>query len=93
MDRNDIALRAECYAGHRGEEIPRRFHLGARAVDVVDVLDCWLSPGHRYFKVSGNDRANYILRHDVATDRRELTVFGRTRLNSAVSPHLQIGIL
>lgn len=78
MDRSDLAVRVECYAGHRGEETPRRFHLGTRAVEIIDVLDRWLSPDHRYFKVRGDDGANYILRHDVATDRWELTLFDRT---------------
>jgi hypothetical protein len=78
MDMNDLAVRVECYAGHRGEETPRRFHFGARVVEVIEVLDRWLSPDHRYFKVRGDDGANYILRHDVASDQWELTLFDRT---------------
>jgi hypothetical protein len=77
MDASDLVVRVECYAGHRGEETPRRFHFGARAVGVVEVLDRWLSPYHRYFKVRGDDGANYILRLDVAADRWELTLFDR----------------
>ncbi len=71
------SIRVECYAGHRGEETPRRFHLGSRAVDVIDVLDRWLSPEHRYFKCRGGDNATYILRHDECADRWELTFFER----------------
>jgi hypothetical protein len=70
-------LTVDCYAGHRGEETPRRFTLGPRTVRVTEVLDRWLAPGHRYFKVQGDDGCSYVLRHDVATERWELTVFSR----------------
>ena len=46
---------------------------------MVEVIDRWLAPDHRYFKVVGDDRATYILRHDVATARWELTLFERRR--------------
>ncbi|MEE8532035.1 MAG: hypothetical protein V3S95_00645 [Alphaproteobacteria bacterium] len=74
-----MIVRVECYAGYRGEETPRRFFLGERAVDVVEVIDRWLAPDHRYFKVVGDDRATYILRHDVVTARWELTLFERRK--------------
>lgn len=70
-------VRVDCYAGYRGEETPRRFRLGAREVAVAEVLDRWLAPDHRYFKVRGDDGARYILRHDVASGRWELTLFER----------------
>jgi hypothetical protein len=70
-----MELRVECYAGHRGEETPRAFHLGNRRVVVAEVLDRWLDPDHRYFKVRGDDGGLYILRHDVEKDRWELTLF------------------
>src|SRR5512134_3828399 len=44
--------RVECYAGHRGEETPRRFSFDGRTTEVAEVLDAWLAPDHRYFKVS-----------------------------------------
>ncbi len=55
-------VRVECYAGYRSEETPRRFLVGKRGVEVVDVLDRWLSPEHRYFKLRGRDGRVYILR-------------------------------
>ncbi len=73
-----MELRVECYAGHRGEETPRRFFLGERAVDVARVLDQWLAPEHRYFKVKAADEALYILRHDAVTGRWELVMYDRT---------------
>jgi hypothetical protein len=45
---------------------------------VAEVLDAWLAPDHRYFKVRGDDGARYILRNDVLTGRWELTMFDRS---------------
>ncbi len=72
-------IRVECYAGHRGEETPRRFFLGERAIEVVEVRDRWLSPEHRYFKVTGDDGDTYILRHDETSGEWNLTLFARGR--------------
>ena len=70
-----MKVRVECYAGYRGEETPRRFHLGERTVEVAEVLDRWLAPDHRYFKVRGDDGARYILRHDPNSGDWELTLY------------------
>ena len=77
MSERDLAVRVECYAGHRGEESPRRFFLGERRVEVAEVLDRWLAPDHSYFKVKGDDGALYILQHDEVTNAWELTMFQR----------------
>jgi hypothetical protein len=68
-------LHVECYAGYRGEQEPQSFRLGEHKVRVVEIADRWLDPTHRYFKVRGDDGATYILRHDTAADRWELTLF------------------
>jgi len=68
-------IRVECYAGYRGEETPRRFWLGEKRVEVQDVLDRWMAPDHRYFKILGDDLAVYILRHDVVSWAWELTFY------------------
>lgn len=62
----------ECYAGHRGEETPRRFHLGDRVLEVAEVLDRWLAPDHRYFKLRADDGGVYLLRHHAESQRWEL---------------------
>ena len=87
MSRDPFELSVECHAGYRADEEPRRFRLGERSVEVVEVLDRWLDPAHRYFKLRGDDGAVYILRQDTTTDRWELTLFDRgdreeTRLSS-----------
>ncbi len=70
-----LEIRVECHSGHRAEETPRRFFIGQRAVRVIEVIDRWLSPEHRYFKIRGDDEAVYILRHDILGDRWEMTLF------------------
>jgi hypothetical protein len=75
MTRPTLRVAVECYAGYRGEETPRRFSLGARWIEVLDVLDRWLDPEHRYFKVLGDDGAMYILRHDAETAAWEMTPY------------------
>ena len=51
-------MKVECYAGYRDEETPRRFYLGKRCVEVTEILDRWLDPEHRYFKLRGDDNGN-----------------------------------
>lgn len=70
-------IHVDCYADHRGELLPLRFHLGARSVAVAEVLDQWLAPDHRYFKVKGADGSTYILRHDPAAERWALVMYRR----------------
>jgi hypothetical protein len=80
----------ECHAGYRGEETPRRFRLGERQVEISEVVDSWLAPNHRYFKVQDTLGDLYILRNDVAADRWELTWFGRTTDGGASPPPRRI---
>jgi hypothetical protein len=70
-----MGIRVDCYAGYRGEEKPRVFFLGKRRIQVVEVLDRWLAPDHRYFKVRDDDAAVYILRHDEVAGEWEMTMF------------------
>jgi hypothetical protein len=75
MVKDQLNIRVECYAGYRGEETPRCFYLGERRIEVADVIDRWVAPEHRYFKVRGDDGGIYILRHDNETSFWELTLF------------------
>jgi hypothetical protein len=70
-----MIVKVACYAGHRGEETPRRLSLDGRTVELIEALDCWLGADHRYFKMAGDDGAIYILRHDIARDCWELTMY------------------
>lgn len=70
-----MTIRVSCHAGWRGEEEPRSFWLGERRVEVLAILDRWLAPDHRYFKLQADDGGTYILRHDAAADRWEMTMY------------------
>jgi hypothetical protein len=80
-------IRVESYAGHRADTEPRRLVIGGREVTVTEVIDRWLDPQHRYFKLRGDDGGIYLVRQDTLSDQWELTLFdsGRrdeTRLSS-----------
>jgi hypothetical protein len=65
-------IRVECYAGYRGEQEPRSFALGERRFTVLEIVDRWLEPRSRYFKVKADDGRTFIIRHDVEGDAWEL---------------------
>jgi hypothetical protein len=68
----------ECYAGYRDEETPRRFRLAVGWLEVVKVVDRWLDPAYRYFKVQADDDI-YVLRHDTESQHWELVPYQRDR--------------
>jgi hypothetical protein len=72
-----MKLKVECYAGYRGDEEPRAFALGERRLDVREILDRWVAPDHRYFKVAASDGDTYILRHDDASGEWTLGAYRR----------------
>ena len=79
MTESDLSIRVVCHAGYRGDESPQRLYIGKREVVATEVLDRWLAPDHRYFKVRGDDGGVYIVRHDTVRDRWELTLFDSGR--------------
>ena len=70
-----LSVGAECYAGHRGEQTPRTLILGDRRIAVAEVVDAWLAPDYRYFKLRGADGNMYLVRHDERSDAWALTMF------------------
>ncbi|WP_373499669.1 hypothetical protein [Desulfococcus sp.] len=71
------SITVQCYAGYRGEESPRQFRIGENTVAVAEIIDRWLGPDHRYFKVAGEDGGVYILRNDLANSSWELVFYSR----------------
>jgi hypothetical protein len=70
-----VILGVECYAGARGDETPRRLRLGGHTLEVVDVLERWLEPAHRCFKVRCVTGATFTIRQDRETREWELAGF------------------
>ena len=80
LEQRLLSIGVECYAGHRGEQTPRTLILGDRRIDVRDVLDAWLAPDHRYFKLRGTDGNMYLVRHDEQSNTWELRMFRAERV-------------
>ena len=70
-----LTVNVECYAGHRGEQTPRRLILGDRRILVLEVVDAWLAPDYRYLKLRGDDGNTYLVRNDERSSTWELTMF------------------
>ena len=85
LTRCRMKIAVECYAGYRGEEEPRAFTLGARRFGVTQIVDRWLGPDHRYFKVEADDGCVYVLRYDAGSGDWELAgLVGRERASTSV---------
>lgn len=85
-----MKIHVECYAGYRGEETPRCIRLANQHIGIKRVIDRWLAPDHRYFKVLGEDDATYIIRHDMLAGEWELTFYQAAEALTARSRKLGI---
>ena len=85
----DMKIHVDCYAGYRGEETPRFIILADNKIEVARVLDRWLAPDHRYFKILGDDEATYIIRHDSVSGLWELVLYRAAGI--IASPYGEIG--
>jgi len=75
VNTDPLTIRVECYAGYNEEETPRRFFIGDKSIEIEEIIDCWLTPECRYFKVRGGENDIYILGHDKLAQRWKLTMF------------------
>jgi flavin reductase (DIM6/NTAB) family NADH-FMN oxidoreductase RutF len=74
-EQNLLSVSVECYAGYRGEQTPRTLILGDHRIVIAEVVDAWLAPDYRYFKLRGADGSTYLVRHDEQSNIWELTMF------------------
>jgi hypothetical protein len=51
---------------------------GGERLEIVEILDRWLDPDHRYFKVRCSDGSVSMLRHDEGSGQWELYCFPPT---------------
>ena len=72
---SDHLVRAECYAGFKGDERPVRVLLGHQRMEVSAVEDRWYSPGSTYFRLLMTTGERYVLRRDDAQDLWTLEAF------------------
>ena len=78
-EQRPLTVGVECYAGHRAEQTPRTLILGDRRIAGAEVVDAWLAPDYRYFKLRGTDGDTYLVRHDERSNSWELTMFRAER--------------
>ena len=79
-----------CYSGYRGEETPRAIRFATQTIGIRKILDRWLAPDHRYFKILGDDDAIYIIRHEVASWTWELTFYKEQLKEIAENPDTKV---
>jgi hypothetical protein len=68
-------LRAECYAGYKGEERPVKLQIDEKMLEITEVEDRWYSPGATYFRVLLANGERYVLRREDAQDTWTLEAF------------------
>jgi len=76
-----VKIKVECYSGYRSEETPRRFWIQSKKVEIAEVIDRWISPDHRNFRVKGDDDCIYVIRLDPIDWGWELTSFKTSETN------------
>ena len=74
-----MPIRVECYSGYRAEQEPLAFWCGERRFEVRAIVDRWVAPAQRWFKVDADDGNVYILRHDEASGDLEIAAFTASR--------------
>ena len=84
-----MKIKVECYAGYRGEQEPRAFTMGERRYEVNEILDRWIAPDHRYFKVQADDGRTLVLRHDAASGEWELAGLVGAEIHKRQTQRLQ----
>lgn len=67
-------IAVSCHTGHKGEQTPKSFAFREKTIFVEEILDQWLAPDHRYFKLKAQDGV-YILRHDTQGSLWELVFY------------------
>lgn len=70
-----MKIKVECHSGYKGSEIPKRFLMGSRSIEVEEIMDRWYGKNGTYFRVLGNDENFYILRGPIADGNWELVSF------------------
>lgn len=78
-----MQVHVETYTGHSGVEMPRRFRLDGREIEVTDNLDQWPGADYRYFKVRGEDGNLYVLRLNESQKEWELILFQSAQSEAA----------
>ena len=69
--RETETVRVRCYGGYRGEETPRTVVAEGRELEVLEILDRWLEPSRRCFRIRTEDGVALLV-HETTRDRWRL---------------------
>ena len=89
MEKNVLEIEVDFTDGVNSNEIPRRFNIKHKRIEVAEIIDRWISKYYRYFKVRGDDGGIYVLRFKVEKNSWDLLMYDSdtkesTRLSSTV---------
>ena len=66
------------FGGSAEPDVPDPYYGGEEGfADVLEIVDRWLGPDYRHFRVSASDGDTYILRHDGRDGEWDLAAFRR----------------
>ena len=69
-------MRVDTHSGYVADERPVRFWLDGRRVEVVEIVDRHHRPGHRCFRVRGDDARSYVLCQSTESNEWEVVGVG-----------------
>lgn len=71
-----IPIKVECHSGYKADEYPVCFYLEDQRYEITEIIDRWYQgdrdpeiPAANYFKVRVLDVAQYLIKHETASDR------------------------
>ncbi len=70
-----MKIRVWCRSSYRADQEPTAVSLGGERLDVLEHLDAWQGPDHRYFKIRVAGDVILIVRNDLDTGDWELTMY------------------
>lgn len=70
-----MKIKVEGHAGPKGDEVPKRFFMGDRCIEVEKMADRWHGEHGSYFRILGNDEHLYILKGPMENGDWELVSF------------------
>ena len=72
-----VSVTVESHSGFKSEEYPLRFHLKGRKIEISKIVDRWLNPGCRCFKVLADNGKVYVLEYNEINNSWNLLTTGR----------------
>jgi hypothetical protein len=71
-----IPIKVECHSGFKADEYPKCFYCNNDKFEIREIADRWYQsdnnpewPVSNYFKVNTTDGKQYIVKHDLESDK------------------------